>query len=334
MVPEINLTPQFGRFVARRTRFGAQAVVACTAPDAGQRLNAWLAATEGARIVLGTRWPCWHRCRAWCHGGRGRGTRPQLQSSAKARVIRHATWPYRGRLEGAGCCWVGHTVTGKLAPCTPARPGRMPAAWTWRSAWRGAAPPARRTAARCAASTNHHPAPCVMAPLLAAGRARAARRTKPAAAEPPRLRPVLHCHHWWLESQCPHCSAGACSIKIDRGLRCHHCGLTEQCAPAPECGNADIGTIGCGTGAWKKAWPNCWWTCAALPAPADGAPVRIPDADTTRAQGAHQPAAAVHAGEVDVLVGTQMVCGATTFAASPWWRPSPDGALFSSDYRA
>jgi primosomal protein N' (replication factor Y) len=60
------------------------------------------------------------------------------------------------------------------------------------------------------------------------------------------------------------------------------------------------------------------------------------DADSTRAKGALQAQlSAVHAGEVDVLVGTQMIAkghdfrGITLVAAV-----NPDAALFASDFRA
>jgi primosomal protein N' (replication factor Y) len=70
----------------------------------------------------------------------------------------------------------------------------------------------------------------------------------------------------------------------------------------------------------------------------DGQPVRIAriDADTTKLKGAlESQLAQVHSGEVDVLVGTQMIAKGHDFrhitlvAAA-----NPDSALFSSDFRA
>ena len=70
----------------------------------------------------------------------------------------------------------------------------------------------------------------------------------------------------------------------------------------------------------------------------DGSPVRIAriDADTTRHKGAlESQLASVHAGEVDVLVGTQMIAKGHDFRHITLVAAiNPDGALFSSDFRA
>ena len=60
------------------------------------------------------------------------------------------------------------------------------------------------------------------------------------------------------------------------------------------------------------------------------------DADTTRLKGELQSQlAAVHAGDVDVLVGTQMIAKGHDFRRITLVAAvNPDGALFSSDFRA
>ena len=60
------------------------------------------------------------------------------------------------------------------------------------------------------------------------------------------------------------------------------------------------------------------------------------DADTTRLKGAlESQLAQVHAGEVDVLVGTQMIAKGHDFRRITLVAAvNPDGALFSSDFRA
>ena len=67
-------------------------------------------------------------------------------------------------------------------------------------------------------------------------------------------------------------------------------------------------------------------------------PARIAriDADTTRAKGALEAQLAqVHSGEVDVLVGTQMIAKGHDFRRITLVAAvNPDGALFSSDFRA
>jgi primosomal protein N' (replication factor Y) len=139
--------------------------------------------------------------------------------------------------------------------------------------------------------------------------------------------PVLHCSACGWKSGCPHCSAWRVFHKGDRTLRCHHCGYTERVPRAcPDCGNLDIAPIGRGTEKLQEQLATL------LPAARIG---RI-DADTTRGVGTlEQQLAAVHAGEVDILVGTQMVAKGHDFRRVTLVAAvNPDGALFSSDFRA
>jgi primosomal protein N' (replication factor Y) len=139
--------------------------------------------------------------------------------------------------------------------------------------------------------------------------------------------PVLQCGACGWKSGCPHCSAWRVFHKGDRTLRCHHCGYTERVPHAcPDCGNLDIAPIGRGT---EKLAEQIG---ALLPA----ARVARVDADTTRGAGSlEQQLAAVHAGEVDVLVGTQMVAKGHDFRRVTLVAAvNPDTGLFSSDFRA
>jgi len=139
--------------------------------------------------------------------------------------------------------------------------------------------------------------------------------------------PVLHCSACSWKSGCPHCSAWRVFHKVDRTLRCHHCGLAERVPRAcPDCGNLDISPIGRGTEKLQEQ------LAALLP---DARIARI-DADSTKAVGAlEQQLQAVHSGDVDVLVGTQMVAKGHDFRRITLVAAvNPDGALFSSDFRA
>lgn len=139
--------------------------------------------------------------------------------------------------------------------------------------------------------------------------------------------PVLNCTACGWKSGCPHCSAWRVFHKVDRTLRCHHCGLAERVPRAcPDCGNLDISPIGRGTEKLQEQLAEL------LP----GARIARIDADSTRAVGAlEQQLQAVHAGEVDVLVGTQMVAKGHDFRRITLVAAvNPDGALFSSDFRA
>jgi primosomal protein N' (replication factor Y) len=139
--------------------------------------------------------------------------------------------------------------------------------------------------------------------------------------------PVLHCGACGWKSACPHCSAWRVFHKGDRTLRCHHCGLSERVPRAcPDCGNLDIAPLGRGTEKLQEQ------LAALLP----GARVGRLDADSTRGEGQlQQQLQAVHDGEVDVLVGTQMLAKGHDFRRVTLVAAvNPDTALFSSDFRA
>jgi len=139
--------------------------------------------------------------------------------------------------------------------------------------------------------------------------------------------PVLHCSACGWKSGCPHCSAWRVFHKADRTLRCHHCGLTERVPRAcPECGNLDIAPLGRGTEKLEEQ------LAAVLP----GARIARIDADSTRGVGElERQLAAVHDGEVDVLVGTQILAKGHDFRRVTLVAAvNPDGALFTSDFRA
>jgi primosomal protein N' (replication factor Y) len=139
--------------------------------------------------------------------------------------------------------------------------------------------------------------------------------------------PVLHCSACGWKSGCPHCSAWRVFHKSDRTLRCHHCGLSERVPRAcPECGNLDIAPMGRGTEKLQEQLATL------LPQARVG---RI-DADSTRGVGSlEQQLRAVHDGEVDIIVGTQMVAKGHDFRRVTLVAAvNPDAALFSSDFRA
>jgi primosomal protein N' (replication factor Y) len=147
--------------------------------------------------------------------------------------------------------------------------------------------------------------------------------------------PVLQCTDCEWKSECPNCSAYRVFHKIDRTLRCHHCGFSERVPRAcPACGNPDIAPLGRGT---ERLEEHLAELLASVQRP-DGQPVRIVriDADTTKLKGAlESQLAQVHTGEVDVLVGTQMIAKGHDFRRITLVAAvNPDNALFSSDFRA
>jgi primosomal protein N' (replication factor Y) len=145
----------------------------------------------------------------------------------------------------------------------------------------------------------------------------------------------LHCKDCGWKSECPHCSAYRVFHKIDRSLRCHHCGFAQAVPRAcPSCGNLDISPLGRGT---EQLEEHLAELLGDFKRP-EGQAVRIAriDADSTRLKGElDRQLADMHAGEVDILVGTQMIAKGHDFRrVSLVAALDPDGALFSSDFRA
>lgn len=139
--------------------------------------------------------------------------------------------------------------------------------------------------------------------------------------------PVITCDACGWVSNCSRCTAFMVLHKLDRRLRCHHCGLEHPIPKScPTCGNVDIQPLGRGTQRVEEGLQQ------SLPA----ARILRIDADSTRRKGSAQAAFdAVHRGEVDILVGTQMVAKGHDFQnLTLVGILNPDTALFSHDYRA
>jgi len=139
--------------------------------------------------------------------------------------------------------------------------------------------------------------------------------------------PVLTCNACGWVSDCSRCSAHAVFHKNDGRLHCHHCGWEARVPRAcPTCGNVDLAPLGRGTQRIEEALAK-WFPEARL--------LRI-DRDSTRRKGsAESMLASVHAGEVDILVGTQMVAKGHDFRnLTLVGVVDADAALFSHDFRA
>ena len=346
MVPEINLTPQLeARFKARfAPLYGDDAVVSLHSGMTNpQRLKSWLAAHDAtARIVLGTRMAVF----ASMPGLRlivvDEEHDPSYKQQEGARYSARDLAVYRARLQGARV--VLGSATPSLESWHHSRPkaegGRyqrlhMPS----RIGEQAQLPLVRRV------DMNHQPRHAVIAPpLLDAIKQRIAAGEQSLVFLNRRgYAPVLQCGSCEWKSACPHCSAFRVFHKIDRSLRCHHCGFAEPVPRAcPECGNLDISPVGRGT---ERLQEHLAELLADVRRPGSetadnpqGTPVHVAriDADSTRHIGSLQSQLAqVHSGEVDVLVGTQMVAKGHDFRRITLVAAvNPDNALFSSDFRA
>ena len=336
LVPEINLTPQLeARF---SERFGASAVVSLHSGMTNpQRLASWLAAHSGAaRVVLGTRMAIFASLPKLKLIVVDEEHDPSYKSQEGARYSARDLAVYRGRLEGA------KVLLGSATPSLESWRHSQPAAGGGASVRyarlymperiEGGALPAVRLL-----DMTHQPRNCVLAPpLIEAIASRVARAEQSMLLLNRRgYAPVLHCADCGWKSECPHCSAHRVFHKIDRSLRCHHCGFASAVPRAcPACGNLDIAPIGRGTERIEEHLAELLADVKRL----DGGPVRIRriDADSTRAKGAlEKQLTEVHSGEVDVLVGTQMIAKGHDFRRITLVAAvSADGALFSSDFRA
>ncbi len=346
MVPEINLTPQLeARF---RERFepacGTGAVVSLhSGMTPAQRLASWLSAHTGvARIVLGTRMAVF----ASLPGLRlivvDEEHDPSYKSQEGARYSARDLAVYRAKIETEGLVASG-AQTG--ARCQVILGSATPSLESWHAANQGRylrlAMPARIGGGALPrlrlVDMNHQPKGALIAPpLLAAMTERIERGEQSLVLLNRRgYAPVLACHDCGWKSGCPHCSAFRVFHKLDRTLRCHHCGFTERVPRAcPDCGNLDIAPVGRGTEQVEEQ-------LAALLADArrpDGGPARVArmDADSTRLKGSLEvQLAALHSGEVDVLVGTQMIAKGHDFRRITLVAGiQVDSGLFASDYRA
>ncbi len=346
MVPEINLTPQLEERFRDRfcPHYGQSAVVSMhSGMTPAQRLKSWLAAHSGsARIVLGTRMAVFASMPYLQLIVVDEEHDPSYKSHEGARYSARDLAIYRGRLEGA------RVMLGSATPSLESwyhsrptteggrylridMPSRVGAQTGDALATPGALPLVRRV------DMNHQPKACVISPpLLQAITERIARSEQSMVFLNRRgYAPVLQCTDCDWKSECPHCSAYRVFHKIDRTLRCHHCGFTERVPrTCPTCGNLDIATVGRGT---ERLEEHIEQLLSGVARP-DGSPVCIAriDADTTKLKGSlESQLARVHSGEVDVLVGTQMIAKGHDFRRITLVAAiNPDSALFSSDFRA
>jgi len=330
LVPEINLTPQLeARFAAR---FPDRRIVSQhSGLTPVQRLRSWLAAHLGlADLVLGTRLAVFASMPRLGLIVVDEEHDPSYKQQDGARYSARDLAVYRGRLEGATV--VLGSATPSLETWRHAAQGRYRLIDLPARIGGGALPQVRLV------DMNQQPRSrgahgALSPPLVAALQERLARGEQSLVFLNRRgYAPVLHCADCGWKSGCPHCSAWRVFHKLDRTLRCHHCGFSERVPRAcPECGNLDIAPLGRGTEQLEEQ-------LAGLLRGPDDRPVRIAriDADSTRHKGALEASlGAVHAGEVDVLVGTQMVTKGHDFRRITLVAAvDPDGALFSSDFRA
>ncbi|MEP7156287.1 MAG: primosomal protein N' [Betaproteobacteria bacterium] len=139
--------------------------------------------------------------------------------------------------------------------------------------------------------------------------------------------PALVCAQCGWMPECKRCSARLVFHQSERRLKCHHCGYQARIpSSCSECGSHDMVPAGQGTErveiALRAHLPN----------------VRIArvDRDSTRRRGsAEKIFEAAAAGELDILVGTQMLSKGHDFPRITLVGVvNADGGMFSADFRA
>ena len=337
LVPEINLTPQLESLVSARFR-GELVVSLHSGLAARERDAAWLAAHEGrARIVIGTRLAVF-------------ASLPRLRLV----VVDEEHDP--SFKAGDGVRYSARDLALKLAQLTDATVvlgSATPSLETWSAAQAGRYRLLRLTgrgadvieanvgAGAAIAIPNltlprvelvdlraHPVAHGIADPLRAALQASVGRGEQALVFLNRRgYAPVIACNACGWLSNCPRCSAHASFHKRDARLRCHHCGWQMRVPRAcPTCGNQDLLAVGQGTQRIEEALE------AALP----GARIARIDRDiTTRRHAVRDALDAMHAGAIDVLVGTQMIAKGHDFRrVALVGILNADAQLLASDFRA
>ena len=328
LVPEINLTPQLeARFAERFPSHRLVAMHSGLTPV--QRLRHWLAAHLGrADIVLGTRLSVFAPLPRLGLIVVDEEHDPSYKQQEGARYSARDLAVYRGHLERVPV--ILGSATPSIETWQRAQPGPQQRYQRVTLAERvgGGALPRVRLFDMGVLPRIDGQAPVLAPMVLDSLRDRLARGEQSLVFLNRRgYAPVLHCADCGWKSGCPHCSAWRVFHKGERTLRCHHCGFTERVPRAcPDCGNLDIAPIGRGTEKLEEQLAEL------IP----GARIARLDADTARGKGQLESRLAeVHAGDVDILVGTQMVTKGHDFRRITLVvAVNPDSALFASDFRA
>ncbi|WP_235581143.1 primosomal protein N' [Rhizobacter sp. Root1238] len=329
LVPEINLTPQLEARFAERFGSGPsprRIVSLHSGLTPAQRLKHWLAAHLGlADLVLGTRLAVFAPLPRLGLIVVDEEHDPSYKQQEGARYSARDLAVYRGKLEGA--CVVLGSATPSIESWQRAEQGRYTRLTMGHRIGGGALPAVRLVDMNLLPKIKGI-STALSPQLVAALGARLERGEQSMLFLNRRgYAPVLHCGECGWKSGCPNCSAFRVFHRVDRTLRCHHCSLTQPVPRAcPDCGNLDIAPMGRGTERLEEQLAQ------ALP----GARIARIDADSTRLKGSLEAQlSAVHDGNVDVLVGTQMVAKGHDFRRITLVAAvDPDSALFSSDFRA
>ena len=322
LVPEIGLTPQFEQQVRERFEH-ARLVALHSRLGEGERATAWLAAQSGAAdIVLGTRLASLTPFRdlGLIIVDEEHDASYKQQESVRYSARDLAVW----RARQLGIAVILGSATPSLESFANARDGRYALATLPERAIAAAAMPAIRTVDTRA----DRPHEGLSHALLDAIGKRLARSEQSLVFVNRRgFSPVLFCRACTWHSTCSRCSANLVLHLRSGELRCHHCGHRSRLpAACPNCGSADLAPVGQGTQRVEDALRGTF----------PEARIARVDRDSTARKGSlGSVLAKVRSGEIDVLVGTQILSKGHDYPNLTLVGVlDSDSALFSADFRA
>lgn len=322
LVPEINLTPQLeARF---RSRFPQHGIVMLHSQmSERERLHGWLRAQLGeARIVIGTRLAVFTPMRRLAAIVVDEEHDASYKQQDGMRYSARDVAVARGKQERVP------VLLGSATPSLESWHNAATGRYRLLSLRQRAAASAALPTVRCI-DTRLKPAPDgLAAPLLQAIEARLARGEQSLLFLNRRgYAPVLLCSACAWVAPCLRCSARLVVHLREKRLRCHHCGH-EQRMPVqcPNCGNPDLHPTGHGTQRLEQVLAQHFPAARIL---------RVDRDSMRRKHAAREMAQQVHANEVDILVGTQMLAKGHDFPnLTLVGVVETDSALFSPDFRA
>ncbi len=322
LVPEINLTPQLEARIAAALP-GRRTVTLHSRLADGERRRAWAAAAHGdADLVLGTRLAAFAPLPRLALVVVDEEQDPSYKQQDGVRYHGRDVAIWRAHERGVPI--VLGSATPSLESLARAESGR----YARLALPRRAVAPARLPAIVFAPSRADDALEGMSAALLAAIDARLARGEQALVFINRRgYAPSLLCAACGWQAGCPACSVRLVVHRDAQQLRCHHCGHVERMPRScPSCGNVDLTPRGHGTQRLASA----------LAARFPQARIARIDRDSTQRKSAFAAIRdSVHANEVDILVGTQMLAKGHDFPRLTLVGVlGADNALYSADFRA
>ncbi len=322
LVPEINLTPQLEQRIASALP-GVSLAVVHSGLSSTARLSRWLAAARGdAQLVVGTRLAVYTPLPRLGLIVVDEEHDVSFKQQDGVRYHARDVAVYRARLRDVPV--ILGSATPSLESYAHARRGR----YRWlrlgqRAISRSVLPLVRLVPNRASDSREG-----LGAPLRQAIADRVARSEQALLFINRRgFAPSLLCVACAWKAMCRRCTARLVVHRDAGALRCHHCGYTEELpAACPACGNQDLWPLGFGTQRLERALAELYPSARVL---------RV-DRDSTRRKGMFATMRrAIAAGEVDILVGTQMLAKGHDFPRLTLVGVlGADNALYSADFRA